>query len=129
MHLHELMGWQGPMTHRQHSAWQAWLDMQWDVPDRHDAYLQQVAFEVHRANLRVKKPNKAKIGKFRLKFDRPRKSAKKDRAEPESIVEQEAKVQRATDKSKAFWNAMFANAQRKVPIKFVTKRKHGSDGD
>lgn len=34
MHLHELMGWDGPMTHRQFLAWQAWQRMDIEQPQR-----------------------------------------------------------------------------------------------
>lgn len=43
MHLHDLMGWRGPMTERQYRAWQAWLLMELDVPSRADWYAMQVA--------------------------------------------------------------------------------------
>ena len=42
MHLHELYGWQGPMTLRQEEAWHAWLHMQWNKPSRTDYYLMAV---------------------------------------------------------------------------------------
>lgn len=45
MHLHDLLGWVGPMTHRQFSAWQRWLRDRWEVPSRSDYYLMQIAFE------------------------------------------------------------------------------------
>ena len=41
--LNELMGWAGPMTHRQFEAWQAWLGEEWGRPSRNDFYLMQVA--------------------------------------------------------------------------------------
>lgn len=43
MPLHELMGWPGPMTARQFRAWRAWLEMQWNLPDRGDFYAMQIA--------------------------------------------------------------------------------------
>ena len=45
MHLHDLLGWPGPMTHRQFVAWQRWLRDRWEVPSRSDYYLMQIAFE------------------------------------------------------------------------------------
>lgn len=30
-------------THRQYLTWLAWLEMQWNKPDRHDHYLMRVA--------------------------------------------------------------------------------------
>lgn len=41
-HLHELIGWPGPMTHRQYQAWQDYLRAEWNEPDRHDHYLLKV---------------------------------------------------------------------------------------
>jgi hypothetical protein len=43
MHLHQLMGWTGPMTERQFEGWNDWLSRQWNEPDRSDYYLMQVA--------------------------------------------------------------------------------------
>ncbi len=34
MHLHDLMGWCEPMTHRQFLAWQAWQRMDIEQPQR-----------------------------------------------------------------------------------------------
>jgi len=45
MHLHDLMGWPGPMTHRQFEAWQRWLVEQLNRPSRSDFYAMQVAYE------------------------------------------------------------------------------------
>lgn len=51
MHLHDVMGWRPPMTHRQFVAWQDWLGRQWNEPTRSDHYLMQIAAEVRRVNL------------------------------------------------------------------------------
>ncbi len=51
MHLHDLLGWRGPMTHRQYVAWQEWLQQQWNEPTRSDHYLMQIAAETRRVNL------------------------------------------------------------------------------
>lgn len=42
----------GPLTHRQYEAWQAWRELQWDRPDRHDFYQMQTACEVRRGYTR-----------------------------------------------------------------------------
>lgn len=42
-HLHEVLSWEGPLTHRQYVVWQAWFSTQWDEPSRNDYYLMQVA--------------------------------------------------------------------------------------
>jgi hypothetical protein len=44
--LHELLGWAGPLTHRQCVAWSVWLERQWNKPTRSDHYAMQVAAEV-----------------------------------------------------------------------------------
>lgn len=41
--LHEVMGWPGPMTHRQFLVWTAWLKEQWNSPNRTDHYLMLLA--------------------------------------------------------------------------------------
>lgn len=62
--LHEVMGWVGPMTHRQFVVWQLWLSEQWNEPDRSDYYMMQIAHIV--ASIVSKK--KVKFEQFRLKF-------------------------------------------------------------
>ena len=41
--LNELMGWDGPLTHRQFLAWQWWLAEEWNRPNRSDHYAMQTA--------------------------------------------------------------------------------------
>lgn len=36
------MNWPGPMTYRQFSVWQDWLDEQWNSPSRSDHYVMQL---------------------------------------------------------------------------------------
>ena len=44
MHLHDLMGWDGPMTHRQYLAWQAWQRLDIEQPQRAETvYAMQAA--------------------------------------------------------------------------------------
>ena len=57
--LHELMDWPGPMTHRQYLAWQEWLQLQWNEPDRHDWYLMKIAAILSRSPF---------IGQMRIPF-------------------------------------------------------------
>lgn len=64
MHLHELLGWPGPMTHRQFAAWQQWLEDQWNRPDRHDYYSMQAA----QTNLRGKGMKAPPLEKMRIPF-------------------------------------------------------------
>ena len=53
-------------THRQYLAWLAWLDDQWNKPDRRDHYLMQIACEVRRGY--VKKASAVKFDQFKIPF-------------------------------------------------------------
>ena len=66
MHLHEYLGWPGPLTHRQFLAWRAFRESAWDRPSRSDQYLMQIAFHVARSNARY--PRRMKLDDFRLRF-------------------------------------------------------------
>ena len=46
MHLHELLGWPGPLTHRQFRAWQAWLELEQSRPSRADFYLMAIRYSI-----------------------------------------------------------------------------------
>lgn len=70
------------MTYRQYKTWQAWLDLQWDNPDRHDLYLMQIACEVRR--VLSDKPNQIKLDHFHLRFKSP--APKKRPHTPQSIA-------------------------------------------
>lgn len=37
------MGWDGPLTQRQHEAWLAWLELDMSCPTRADYYMMQIA--------------------------------------------------------------------------------------
>lgn len=67
MHLHELMGWPGPMTHRQFGAWQNWLARQLNEPSRSDHYLMQIAAWLKRGL--VKEPRSVSDSEFRIRFE------------------------------------------------------------
>jgi hypothetical protein len=41
--LRELLGWSGPLTHRQFTVWTAWLRWEWNRPSRADHYAMQIA--------------------------------------------------------------------------------------
>lgn len=43
MSLNELLGYDGPMTHRQYLGWVVWLRAQLNVPSRADHYAMQTA--------------------------------------------------------------------------------------
>lgn len=55
-------------SHRQHLTWLAWLDLQWDQPDRSDYYLMQIAREVRR--VLHKHPEKVTTEDFKIGFER-----------------------------------------------------------
>jgi hypothetical protein len=69
MHLHQLLGWRGPMTHRQFVTWRAWLEMQWNRPTKDDWYSMQIACEVSRITAKNKKKPRPKH--FQLEFSDP----------------------------------------------------------
>jgi hypothetical protein len=66
-HLHELLGWPAPLTHRQFLAWRAWLRAELDRPDKITAYLQQIACEVRRGH--VRHPGRVKLDDLKLTFE------------------------------------------------------------
>lgn len=65
-HLHELMGWDGPLTHRQYECWTQWLNIHaFNHPSRTDHYLMQIATEQRRSY--VKNPRGVKLKDFQIK--------------------------------------------------------------
>jgi len=54
-HLHEVIGWPGPMTYRQFCVWHRWMVESLNQPDRHDYYAMQIAAEVRRTILQNKR--------------------------------------------------------------------------
>lgn len=54
------------MTHRQFIAWQEWLSMQLNVPDRHDYYTMQLTAVVR--SIFAKNPKDITIDKQRIIF-------------------------------------------------------------
>lgn len=55
-------------THRQFLGWDAWLEEQWNRPDRNDHYLMQIAVTIQR--LLAKNPKSIKLSNFKLSFER-----------------------------------------------------------
>ena len=70
MHLHDLMGWLGPMTHRQFVVWEEWLGEQWDKPNRTDHYIMKAGAMAGR--VREIDLNKIKI-QFKQSLSKPAK--------------------------------------------------------
>lgn len=117
MHLHDLMGWTGPMTHRQYVAWQKWLSSQWNEPSRTDHYLMQVAAESFRPHARH--PEAVKMDSYRLKFYTTRE------AKPSATSVIEERKARA-ERSRATWDMIMTAIKgrkasgRKPPINPAT---------
>jgi ADP-glucose pyrophosphorylase len=63
MSLHECME---KHTEREMKVTLAWLEMQWERPNRTDWYLMQIAAEVRKGL--VKKPNSVKTENLKIKF-------------------------------------------------------------
>lgn len=64
--LHEIMGWDGPMTNRQYLVWIEWLKGDWNNPSRSDHYQMQTACEVRR--VLSSEPNKIQSEQFKIPF-------------------------------------------------------------
>ena len=93
MPLHELLGWPGPLTHRQFRTWQAWLQAEWNAPSRTDHYLMLIAQRVLQAAAR--NPGSVTLDGQRIEFRR------RDGAdEPPALT-----VEQATAIAKAKWGA------------------------
>lgn len=71
------------MTHRQFLAWQAWLEGEWNRPDRTDHYLMLVATRVLQAV--AKDPEKVTLDQQRIRFGR-RREAGRPRMTPEEAT-------------------------------------------
>lgn len=92
MHLHSYLGWEGPVTNRQHDAWVVWLDMQWELPDRHDHYLMQLHAEVRR--LLAKHPQSVKVEDSKIKFTKQ---------DPKTLQRKKWTPEQRMNVSKAMW--------------------------
>lgn len=66
MHLHQVLGWDGPMTARQYRAWQRFLLDDYNRPSRSDHYAMQVAAEVFRTI--AKEPQQVRREQFGIYF-------------------------------------------------------------
>ena len=96
MHLHDLLGWPGPMTHRQFLLWMAWLKKEWNKPSRDNWYSMQAAAEARKGW--VAKPNDVQVSDFIIPFGW---------RTPEEVVEaEEQEVAHASDGSKAMFSAV-----------------------
>jgi hypothetical protein len=100
MTLGELLGWGGPLTHRQYLAWQAWLDIQYDTPSRTDHYLMALTLEVRSvAGMFSKERKRWQMKDVKLNFG----------MRPKSPVEEKKQL----DAHKALWDLRMS---RKSPL-------------
>lgn len=66
-HLHEIMGWPGPMTNRQFEAWQAWLTIDLERPSKDNLYQMQTARQIILPHL-AKDATPPPLSDYRLTF-------------------------------------------------------------
>lgn len=62
------MGWEGPMTQRHFEVWEAWLDREWNKPNRSDHYLMRVMHEVKYQGVK-EKPSVSLKERYGIKFE------------------------------------------------------------
>lgn len=115
MHLHECLGWPGPITHRQYEMWQLWLDQQWNKPSRTDHYLMQIAMEVRRPN--VKGSKNLKMKDFVIKF-----------TSQDGRVGSKLSKEQATAFSKAKWLSAFGGKTKIREVKVPAPVSSPTDG-
>lgn len=92
--LHEVLGWDGPMTHRQLLAWDAFFEADWNTPSKDNYYVMAVAAEVRR--VLHNKPKEVELDHFKLKFGIPK---------PVRPMTTEEKIA-AMEASKASWKVV-----------------------
>ena len=77
------------LTHREFATWRAWLDQQWNEPDRTDHYLMQLA---HLVVSCLTDQNPTTLDEFRIKF---RSATKASKPKPKMSVEEFSALERA----------------------------------
>lgn len=122
-HLHELLGWRGPMTHRQFRVWKAWLELDQERPSRSDHYAMQIACEVRRVPYAFvgKDPNDVKLETFKLKRkqDGEQQQHQKPQGDcPWTLEEMENKM------LKQVWFARMGMSER--PMKIEERKRNGN---
>ena len=94
--VHELMGWTGPLTHRQYLGWQAWLEIEWDRPSRSDWYAMQVAAETRRGSYMQAGISADQVREINMKLVfKPAASVNKDDMTDEQFQEWEMNVSKS----------------------------------
>jgi hypothetical protein len=102
--LHEIMGWPGPMTHRQYVAWQFWLAGEWNEPARGDWYVMALTAAVRQ--VLAKNPNAIKVEQQKLRFGG---------AEGKAAPPPQRSREQAAAASKARWGGFMAAKGEKAP--------------
>lgn len=92
-------------THRDHTTLIAWLDKQWNEPDRNDYYLMQISHDVKQ--VLSTEPQEYKPGYSRIEFEMSR---------PEEPMSPELLKYR-TELSKGMWIAAVGNEVREEFIR------------
>ena len=62
-------------SYRQYRIWMAWLELQFEIPDRSDFYTMQATAEIARAGMEGKSRSKVQMKHFLLRFDKPKEAA------------------------------------------------------
>jgi hypothetical protein len=78
------MGWDGPMTHRQYRAWEAWLEGEWNRPSRTDHYLMKLTATLIAVN--SKKGAAVPTDKLKVKFVTPSRRRRREMTEDEATA-------------------------------------------
>lgn len=90
----------------------AWLELEYNIPDRADFYAMQIAAEIRRSQRRNKRS--VKTDHFKLEFDQ--------QGEPDKQT-----LETRTKRSKAFWYAVVGRAPEKAASVPVTEYSPGSN--
>lgn len=70
-------------THREYRTWTAWLQKQWNEPDRSDYYLMQIAREIRYVLSKKKMPKTLEM--FKLPFGWTKKAKAKPMTEKQKV--------------------------------------------
>ena len=103
------MDWEGPVTHRQYLAWQAWLDEEWNRPDRSDYYQMQTAADVRFKGRDV--PTDFKLENMRIDFVDPREKERKQESDDVAYLAHLAKLRWAGRTGAAIVNRLTLEQQ------------------
>lgn len=126
--LHELLDWDGPLTHRQAVAWSAWLGRQWNKPTRADYYAMQTAAEVRLCRRSITGGDPVGLNDLKIPFGVGDSSSPQGKVQAEGYVpegwtqEQEDEFQR--QKAEMEKGAMICSLGGKVTHRRITKAQN-----